>query len=216
MKVNREMVVRASLALLNDVGLEQLTLRRLASELKIQAPTLYWHFKSKEELIDEMATMVLADGAHGLLPGKATSGWREWATTFGSGLRQMLLRYRDGARMVAGTRLTNTIYMETVERIGLHIVSTGFTLRETVMLLSTIYGYTISLVTEEQVVFPKPGERSPRYDIEKRNARLDRAKFPLLRKSGKILFGDFDRRFQEGLKLIVDGAAQGRAHRETR
>jgi TetR/AcrR family tetracycline transcriptional repressor len=209
MKVNRDMVVRAGLALLDDVGLERLTLRRLAFELKIQAPTLYWHFKSKEDLIDEMATMVLADGAPALLPGKMSTNWKEWATGFGMGLRQTLLRYRDGARMIAGTRLTNTIYMETAERIAAHIVSTGFTVRETVVLLSTIYGYTLSFVTEEQAVFPKPGERSPRYNIEKRNARLDPAKFPLLRKSGKILFDQFDRRFKEGLELILDGAAKG-------
>jgi TetR/AcrR family transcriptional regulator, tetracycline repressor protein len=211
MKVNREGIVRAALALLDDVGLEQLTLRRLAVRLKIQAPTLYWHFKSKEDLIDEMATMVLADGASSLLPGRKSAHWKPWAEAFGRGLRQTLLKYRDGARMVGGTRLTNTIYMETTERIAAHIVGTGFSIRETAVLLSTIYGYTISFVTEEQAVFPKPGERSLQYDIAKRNARLDAAKFPLLRESGAILFDQFDRRFKEGLELIVNGAAAGRS-----
>ena len=56
MKMNRDMVARAGLKLLNEVGLEQLTLRRLGVELNVQAATIYWHFKSKEELIDEMAT----------------------------------------------------------------------------------------------------------------------------------------------------------------
>ena len=63
MKVNRDMVTRAGLKLLNEFGLEQLTLRLLGRELKIQAATVYWHFKSKEALIDEMATIVLAEGA---------------------------------------------------------------------------------------------------------------------------------------------------------
>jgi len=57
MKVNREIVVAAGLNLLNEVGLEQLTLRRLAKKLKIQAPTLYWHFKSKQELINQQARL---------------------------------------------------------------------------------------------------------------------------------------------------------------
>ena len=70
MKVNREIVVKAGLKLLNEVGLEQLTLRRLAQDLKIQVPTLYWHFKSKEELIDAMATLVLATGSSDLVPSK--------------------------------------------------------------------------------------------------------------------------------------------------
>jgi AcrR family transcriptional regulator len=75
MKVNRDMVARAGLKLLNEVGLEQLTLRLLAKELNIQAPTVYWHFKSKEELIDEMATMVLAKTTPNIIPVRKQTGF---------------------------------------------------------------------------------------------------------------------------------------------
>ena len=68
MKINREMVTQAGLKLLNEIGLEQLTLRRLGVELNVQAATMYWHFKSKEELLDDMATTVLVEGAVNLLP----------------------------------------------------------------------------------------------------------------------------------------------------
>jgi hypothetical protein len=37
---------------------------------------------------------------------------------------------------------------------------------------------------EEQAVFPRPNERSPQYDIAKRNAKLDPKKFPILREGG--------------------------------
>lgn len=206
MKIDREKVVRAALALLNELGLEQLTLRRLGSALNVQAATIYWHFKSKEELIDEMATTVLAEGAHHLLPARRTADWMARATAFGNGLRRMLLAYRDGARMVSGTRLTNTEYMRTVESIAAHLVGAGFSVRQTTVLLSTVYYYTLSFVMEEQAVFPIPGKRSPHYDIETRNSRLDPSEFPLLRQSGAILFDKFDRRFREGLELIVQGA----------
>lgn len=206
MKVNREIVTRAGLNLLNEAGLEQLTLRLLGRALKIQAATVYWHFKSKEELIDEMATLVLAEGARRLVPPKDSSDWTVWAASFGVGLRQILLAYRDGARMVAGTRLTNTAYMKTVERIGAKLIESGFTLRQAVILLSTIYDYTLSLVMEEQGVFPRPNERSPHYDIAARNAKLDPEQFPILRQAGSILFDRFDRRYREGLDLIVRGA----------
>ena len=126
MKINREMVTRAGLKLLNEDGLEQLTLRRLGVELNVQAATIYWHFKSKEELLDEMATMVLAEGAANLIPVRKTSDWRVWALTFGEGLRKTLLAYRDGARMVAGTRLTNSEYLKTTERIGSQMLAAGF------------------------------------------------------------------------------------------
>src|ERR1700722_11201913 len=130
MKVNREILTRAALKLLNEVGLEQLTLRRLGAELKVQAGAAYWHFKSKEELVDEMATMLLADAAPDLVPARKQSGWQEWVSAFGEGLRRALLRYRDGARMVTGTRLTNTEYMKTAEAIGAQLLKAGFTLRQ--------------------------------------------------------------------------------------
>ena len=133
-----------------------------------------------------MATMVLADGAKDLMPTRKSLDWRAWAATFGSGLRKTLLKFRDGARMVAGTRLTNTEYMETSELIATRLVETGFSLRQTVVLLSTIYSYTLSFVMEEQAVFPTPGQRL-RNTTLKANARLDPAGFPLLRQAGAIL-----------------------------
>ncbi|GGH13977.1 TetR family transcriptional regulator [Silvibacterium dinghuense] len=201
------MVVRAALKLLNEVGLEQLTLRLLGRELKVQAASIYWHFASKEALLDEMATLVLAEGASQLIPARNTSDWTAWAVAFGTGLRKVLLGYRDGARMIAGTRLTNTEYMKTPERMAARLVESGFTVREAVVLLSTVYNYTLNFVMEEQAVFPQPGVRSPQYDIASRNARLDPVEFPLMRQSGAILFDRFDRRYKEGLDLIVRGAA---------
>jgi TetR/AcrR family tetracycline transcriptional repressor len=206
MKINREMVTRAGLKLLNEDGLEQLTLRRLGIELDVQAATIYWHFKSKEELLDEMATAVLADGAANLIPVRKSADWRVWASTFGEGLRKTLLAYRDGARMVAGTRLTNTDYLKTIERIGNQMLAAGFSVRAAVVLYSTLYNYTLSFVMEEQAVFPTPGVRSPQYSIEERNARLDPAVFPFLRQTSTILFDRYERRFREGMELILRGA----------
>jgi AcrR family transcriptional regulator len=207
MKVNRDIIVQAALRLLDDTGLEDLTLRKLAQALDIQAPTLYWHFKSKDALIDEMATLVLASGADNLVPEEPSDDWRVWVSTFGQGLRKTLLAYRDGGRMIAGTRLTNTLFQETAERIGGHLTQAGFTTRQAVTLLSAVYTFTVSFVIEEQAVFPKPGERSPAYDIEMRKTHLDPEAFPLLREAGEVLFDRFDQRFEESIDLMLRGAA---------
>lgn len=206
MKINREMVTHAGLKLLNEIGLEQLTLRKLGTELGVQAATIYWHFKSKEELLDEMATTVVVASAEKLLPRRDSSDWRVWASTYGEGLRKTLLSYRDGARMVSGTRWTSTDPLKPTERIGAQMIVAGFSLRASIVLLTTIYNYTLSFVMEEQAVFPKPGERSPLYSIEERMARLDPVLFPYHRQASSILFDRYDRRFREGLELILNGA----------
>jgi TetR/AcrR family tetracycline transcriptional repressor len=206
MKINRDMVTRSGLKLLNEIGLEQLTLRRLAEELHVQAATIYWHFKSKEDLLDEMATTVLTEGAVHMLPRRNAGNWRIWARCYGEGLRKTLLAYRDGARMASGTRLTNTEPLKTTERIGARMVSSGFSLRAAVVLIGTIYNYTLSFTMEEQAVFPTPGKRSAKYSLEARVSWLDAATFPFHRQATSIIFDHYDRRFKEGLKLILDGA----------
>ncbi len=204
-KIDRKMIVRAALKLLDQAGLEHLTLRRLASELKIQAPTLYWHFKSKEALVDEMATTILEEGVSEMLPTRKSAPPKSWGRAYGHGLRKVLLSHRDGARVVAGSRFTNTVYMETMEAIGRRLIECGLSLRETVVLLSTIYSFAVAFVTEEQAVYPKPGRRCRKYDLGARNTLLHPKRFPLLRQSGKILFDRFDRRYRESLNLILAG-----------
>src|SRR5215831_17825241 len=105
MALDRTKMIAAALELLDEEGLEGLTLRRLATKLKVQAPAIYWHFKNKQELLDEMASSVFRAGMGEIRITQAMK-WDRWANVYGKGLRRMLLRHRDGARMISGTRVT--------------------------------------------------------------------------------------------------------------
>jgi TetR/AcrR family transcriptional regulator, tetracycline repressor protein len=50
-KLSKAAVVERALALADELGLEALTIRRLAQELGVTPMALYWHFRSKEELL---------------------------------------------------------------------------------------------------------------------------------------------------------------------
>src|ERR1700755_2811951 len=68
MPVTRERIVAVALELLDEAGLDGLTLRRLAERLGIRAPTLYWHVRNKRELLDLLAGAILE---------AALAAWRE-------------------------------------------------------------------------------------------------------------------------------------------
>jgi TetR/AcrR family transcriptional regulator, tetracycline repressor protein len=51
-------VVERGLALADAEGLEAVTIRRLAADLGVTPMALYWHFRSKEELLDGLADRV--------------------------------------------------------------------------------------------------------------------------------------------------------------
>jgi AcrR family transcriptional regulator len=175
-----------ALRLLNVTGLDGLTLRAIAKELNVQAPALYWHFKNKQELLDEMATEMYRRMVD--TPGAAEGdSWREGLLAANRGLRAALLSYRDGAKVFSGSRFTGTLHAVEMERILTLFTRAGFTLAQAVRATSTTYLYTIGFVTEEQGVQPLPGERREGYDMDERARRM--ADFPLSAAAGAELRG---------------------------
>ena len=207
--LDRECVVRSALQLLDKAGLEGLTVRKLAAELGVQAPALYWHFKSKEELLDEMATAVFIDAVRGpAWPGPELS-WQEWAEQFGKRLREMLLRYRDGARIFSGRFLTDPSLYGMMETALRKFTEAGLSLRDATQGLNTIYCYAIGFAIEEQAVYPRPGRRRKQYELSERTKRIDTKKFPLAAAAGEHTFADFDKHFEQGLRIIIKGFSAG-------
>ncbi|MEU8814513.1 TetR family transcriptional regulator [Actinoplanes sp. NPDC048796] len=58
--LTRERIVEAASALIDAEGLDALSMRRLATELGVQGPSLYNHFATKAEIVDAVADSVVA------------------------------------------------------------------------------------------------------------------------------------------------------------
>jgi TetR/AcrR family tetracycline transcriptional repressor len=205
MSLDRETVVRMALRLLDEDGIEGLTLRKLATRLGVQAPALYWHFKSKKELLDEMATAVLADALADMGLEQEGLGWRDLAITYGRGLRRMLLGHRDGAKVFSGTYLTDSRIYATMETTLRSFTDDGFSLSDATLVLNTVHNYAIGFAIEEQATHPRPGEEDQRYTPARRAARIDPGEHPRALAAGEEMFREFDDRFERGIELILAG-----------
>lgn len=101
-KIDRAAVVREALTLLDEVGLDGVSTRALARRLGVEQPSLYWHFKNKQELLAAMAAAALE--RHDGLPLPLTGDdWRSWFLENYRSFRDALLAHRDGARLHAGS-----------------------------------------------------------------------------------------------------------------
>jgi TetR/AcrR family tetracycline transcriptional repressor len=97
--LDRPQVVRAALALLDEIGLDELTMRRLAERLGVKAASLYRHVSGKDELL-----VLLADEISGEIPAVPPGGrWRAQLAQMARNYRRGLLAHRDGARLLAST-----------------------------------------------------------------------------------------------------------------
>src|SRR5262249_37040276 len=99
MPLRKANVIGEALRFLDSGGLDELTMRKLGAALNVQGGALYRHFPNKEALLDAMADKIV-EGVGDPLPDVP---WPEQIQILGNRLRAALLRYRDGARVVAGT-----------------------------------------------------------------------------------------------------------------
>ncbi|WP_435745294.1 TetR family transcriptional regulator [Microbacterium sp. PMB16] len=90
---DRDSVARTALGLLDEVGLADLSMRRIAARLDVQPSALYWHFASKQELLAELADRITSS-----IPGPEAD-----VLTTARGIRDALYAYRDGAELVLST-----------------------------------------------------------------------------------------------------------------
>ncbi|WFB09019.1 TetR/AcrR family transcriptional regulator C-terminal domain-containing protein [Streptomyces sp. LX-29] len=203
-RLDRALVVDTALRLLNEVGLEGLTLRRIAKELNVQAPALYWHFKNKQALLDEMATTIYRRLAVEADPPASDATWQDRLVQAQRNLRRALLAYRDGAKVFSGTRFTGTDHAAPMEAHLRVLVDAGFTPSAAARASFIAYSFTLGFVIEEQAVEPLAGERAHGYDVQERADRIG-ADYPLAAAVGADLFTDYEARFEEGLRAIVAG-----------
>jgi TetR/AcrR family transcriptional regulator, tetracycline repressor protein len=203
--VGREPVVRAALKLLDEVGLDGLTLRGVAAALGLSAPTLYWRFKNKQDLVDEMATQVLVDLRVGPGAEAVPATWPELTRRFAHDLHAALLKHRDGARMVAGTRLRDPSVFKSMEAALGVFAAAGVTPPEAAVFLKTVNDFVLGFTIEQQAVVSPTGERTPGYELEAREAAIDPALHPLSRSIGSVLLDNYDASFERGLDYLVAG-----------
>jgi TetR/AcrR family transcriptional regulator, tetracycline repressor protein len=82
--ISRRATFQAALKIIDEEGLEALSIRRLGRELKVQGISLYHHFQNKEEILVGACQLALATVR---TPKATDSNWREW-------LLQNTLNYR--------------------------------------------------------------------------------------------------------------------------
>ncbi|MGA1811089.1 TetR/AcrR family transcriptional regulator C-terminal domain-containing protein [Frondihabitans sp. 4ASC-45] len=101
-KIDRAAVVWEALELLDEVGLDGVSTRAVARRLGVEQPSLYWHFKNKQELLAAMAAAALQRHDELPLP-QVGDDWKSWFLENYRSFRGALLAHRDGARLHAGS-----------------------------------------------------------------------------------------------------------------
>ncbi len=198
MKIHREQIINTAMFLLDQDGLEGVTLRKVAAELDVHAGALYWHVHNKQELLDEMANVLLSEQfAHfeGPIP---EQDWADWVKGMCLRLRHAMLAHREGARVVAGAGFGRAIVLaRLVDMTIRNLVDAGFSLRLAFLTCSTTISYVYGFVIEEQA--------APTADTVSKADSSEESMIAAVQYENQANHYTADMDFLEGLELILDG-----------
>jgi TetR/AcrR family tetracycline transcriptional repressor len=206
MAIDRDRIVDEALLLLDEVGIDKLSTRKLAERLGVQQPALYWHFRNKSALLDAVNSAMLARYHTHRLPAP-DEDWAAFTLANARSIRKTLLSVREGARLTAGTRPSATEFADT-EQVLRFYVDAGFSAREAFGIAIAVTRYVVGYVLDEQgdrerAAAEADGGPQPMNEL---------APFPLLQEALQSLsqFGTINTEdvFEQGLRYLVEGMRQ--------
>ncbi|MEQ5843648.1 TetR family transcriptional regulator [Paraburkholderia acidicola] len=201
MAIQKEQVIEAAIELLDELGIEGVTMRKLAQALDIKAASLYWHFENKQVLMDGMADLLMENVAR-KMPRNRT--WEEQLRQVSGEIRRAMLKHRDGARVFAGSNGVTENVMRVGNALMASLVEAGADSRLAAWGSFSVLYYVLGFVMEEQALGPDNG-----IDLKARQAAfvaLANTDYPHAYDAASDIFNrNFDQRFALGIDLLIRG-----------
>ena len=201
--LDQAQVVRASLALLDEVGLDELTMRRLAERLDIKAASLYRHVRNKDELLALLGDEISAEIP---LP-SAAGGWREQLNECAWNVRRGLARHRDGARVLASTPPAGPRRLRHVETVLRILRTAGLNDRDTARAAYHLNNLVTEFAADEGRLTTASGasRRKILAEVRRQFKALPKDEYPsIVALADHLADDDQDALFQFGVDLCLD------------
>ena len=144
-RLSRDRVLRAAVALADDAGIESLSMRKLAQELGVVPMALYKHVANKEELLDGMVDVVVGE----IDPPVHGTDWKSAVRQRILSARRALLRHPWASRVLESRTNPTPLVLEYMDSMIGMFRAGGFTMDLTHHVMHTvgsrIFGFTQEL-----------------------------------------------------------------------
>ncbi len=188
----------AAIEVMNEHGLDKVSLRAIATRLDIRQPGLYHHFASKADLLDAVADEILDRWHTDRLP-EGDERWDEFVARNARSLRRAMLSVRDGARLIASVGSRSPRLDNAIAQLAL-LENAGFSGPEAVLALIAVSRYAIGSAVEQQTA-------RDRGDIVINPDRTDAAASHLIEIARQVVALGQDHEFEIGLAALLRGLA---------
>jgi AcrR family transcriptional regulator len=184
--LSRDYIAAAALSLIDDIGLDKFSMRKLGAELGVDPMAVYRYFADQETLFDGIAETLFDELDVESLPWQAT--WRELCEEFCHRMRNTLLDHPHAVTVFVTRPVRSTAAIDTGNRMIALLHESGFTPAHALQVMRCLREFTVGHALTLAVVrhgrqhrSKKPPPDSPEYNLlaeSADNARIDEH-FPL-------------------------------------
>jgi len=213
-QISEDRILEVSWELLGDEGIEKFSMRRLADRLGIQAPSLYWYFKSKQHLYQHLANQI---SKMILNEFQSDGDWKVQMEGLAISIRSVLRRYPCSTQLMMQTLPHEPDMIRFTNRMLLCMESTPLEQEQKLQAVLTLVNYVFFFVLDNyehqrtvSVMIKDKGELSGGEMIQLLDSmsETEAGLFRRMHKGGLFEMMGSDGAFEFGLKLILSGIEQ--------
>ena len=201
--LTRERILQAAVGLADQKGLDALTMRRLGTELGVEAMSLYKHIANKDEILDGMSDLVVGE----IEVPRPGSEWRQAMRERAVSAREVLSRHSWAIGLFESRGARGPAILRYVNAILGNLRSAGFSVDAAVhafwLLDSYVYGHvvqeTATATGTREDVADSAGSAFGEITIDEFPHLVEMEQHALTSEYS------FDAEFAFGLDLILDG-----------
>ncbi len=143
--LNRERILNAALAMADADGLAALSMRKLGQRVGVEAMSLYNHVANKDELLDGLLDLVIAEIA---LPAPGEP-WREGMYRRVHSAREMFLRHPWALQLMETRKNPGPAHLRYYDAVIGCLRESGFSLELTAHAFAVLDSYLFGFVLQE-------------------------------------------------------------------
>jgi AcrR family transcriptional regulator len=198
--LSRDRILRAALAIVDDEGLDALTMRRLGVSLGVEAMSLYRWVPGKGALLDGIHELILEQLS---VPARGRS-WAHSVKAHAHAFRDALLAHPRALPVFATRPAVTQASLRHVEHALQLLHDAGFAIGEAINAMQSVVAYVVGHALSTHAPVPDEERTIPDYQS------LDADTFPMLRAAARHLTShDIDGEFAFGLDALVRGLSRG-------
>jgi AcrR family transcriptional regulator len=211
--LSRDRVLRAAVALADSAGIESLSMRKLAQELGVVPMAIYKHVANKDELLDGMVDVVVAE----IDPPIGGSDWKHAVRQRILSARRALLRHPWASQALESRTNPTPLVLAYMDSMIAMFRDGGFSIDLTHHVMhavgSRIYGFTQELFDDSPSVDPEAAAAMPA-ETAQRYPHITELVMAISHDAGSVVGPGCDDQFEFefALDLLLDGIE--RLHRQ--